>query len=222
MPKAIETLNSDLDTLYAPTGTIGYLILLNNTLTTGLSFTVNTGTEELTTSAAHNLVTGSRVRVASTGVAPTPLNTATDYYAIVVSGTVIKLATTLANALADTAINLTDSGSGTLTLNEQILNQTDSLAVLINHELSHADYTRKAITDIGAAASGQKTFTATYTANAPNGNMTWRHRLIIKGGSATIGNTTGTKDEFFNEGSEQTLLQGQSTPLNIVFRHQQG
>lgn len=50
---------------------------------------------------------------------PSPLVAATDYFVIQTSGSTIKLATSLANAQAGTAIDLTTAGSGTITLTVQ-------------------------------------------------------------------------------------------------------
>lgn len=61
-------------------------------------------------------VTGMKVRATTTGVLPTGLAALTDYFVIRVSATTIKLAATLANAVAGTAIDLTAQGSGTHTL----------------------------------------------------------------------------------------------------------
>lgn len=62
---------------------------------------------------------GDRVEVASTGSLPSGLSAATAYYVIPyqVKGTPrFKLATSLANAMAKTAINITSAGSGTITI----------------------------------------------------------------------------------------------------------
>lgn len=61
-------------------------------------------------------ITGMKARVSTTGVLPTGLVAATDYFVIRASATTIKLASTLANALAGTAIDITAAGSGTHTL----------------------------------------------------------------------------------------------------------
>lgn len=82
---------------------------------------VNTGTEEITVTSANNLYNGARVVLTTSGSAPGGLTAGTTYFVINtntdgIGGTVIKLATTLANALTGTAINLTSGGSGTHTL----------------------------------------------------------------------------------------------------------
>lgn len=61
-------------------------------------------------------LTGMVVRATTSGTLPAPLAINTNYFVIRVSATTIKLATTLANALVGTAINLTTAGTGNLTL----------------------------------------------------------------------------------------------------------
>ena len=66
---------------------------------------------------AHGLSTGDGpFTLTTTGVLPTGLATATDYYAIVVDTDHLLLAASRADALASTEIVLTDAGSGTHTL----------------------------------------------------------------------------------------------------------
>lgn len=63
-------------------------------------------------SVNHGLITGDRILVTEDGTLPAPLVTATQYWIIKSSADLIKLATTHANALAGTAINLTTAGVG--------------------------------------------------------------------------------------------------------------
>lgn len=77
---------------------------------------VDTGTDELTLTA-HAYQTGDGpVRLTTTGVLPAPLSAAIDYWVIKSGANAIKLATSLVNANADVAINLTDVGSGVHTV----------------------------------------------------------------------------------------------------------
>ncbi len=74
--------------------------------------------DTLTFGAAHGLETGDGpVRVSGAGL-PTGLSAGTDYYVVKVSATVIKLATSLTNALAGTIIDLTTDGSAAQTLSD--------------------------------------------------------------------------------------------------------
>lgn len=61
--------------------------------------------------ATHGYTTGWAMTLTSTGTPPAPLAASTVYYVISVSAGVIKLATTYENAIAGTAINLTDAGT---------------------------------------------------------------------------------------------------------------
>lgn len=91
-----------------------------NTLSQSDTFTADASTDVCTwTSTANipsNILTGTRVRLTTTTTLPGGLATATDYYVIKVSDTTFKLATTYANAVAGTAINITDAGTGTHTV----------------------------------------------------------------------------------------------------------
>lgn len=80
---------------------------------------VNTGTNEITFTAPHLLLTGDgflAVYSPDGGTLPAPLVGVTNYWAIRISDTVVKLATSSTNAMAGTAIDLTTAGSGTLWL----------------------------------------------------------------------------------------------------------
>lgn len=66
---------------------------------------------------AYNLLDRTRVRLTTSGTLPAGLATATDYYIIKVSDTRCKFASSYSNAVAGTAINITDAGTGTHTIN---------------------------------------------------------------------------------------------------------
>jgi len=82
-----------------------------------------------TASIPSNLLTGTRVRLTTTTTLPAPLATATDYYLIKVDDLTFKLATTYANAIAGTQINITDAGTGTHTLNWLLPRYTNGAGV---------------------------------------------------------------------------------------------
>jgi len=91
-----------------------------NTLGQSDTFTADASTDVCTwTSTANfpsNILTGTRVRLTTTTTLPAGLATATDYYVIRVTDSTFKLATSYANAIAGTAINITDAGTGTHTM----------------------------------------------------------------------------------------------------------
>jgi hypothetical protein len=69
----------------------------------------------LSVAAGHGFRTGDRLLVTEVGTLPSGLTTATQYFAIATSTTLFKLATTHANALAGTAIDLADDGTASNT-----------------------------------------------------------------------------------------------------------
>lgn len=79
-------------------------------LATGANPEVNTADDEITI-PTHGLTTGMLGRLTTTGTLPAGLSLATDYFIIVVDANTIQLATTLANAQAGTAVDITDQGS---------------------------------------------------------------------------------------------------------------
>lgn len=79
--------------------------------------TVDTGTDKLT-QADSGLVLdwGDGVRFTSTGTLPTGISAGVTYYVIPTDGGALKIASSVANAFAGTAINITTAGTGTLTV----------------------------------------------------------------------------------------------------------
>jgi len=101
---------------------------LTNTLGITNNFTADAGTD-LLTHTFYNLFPYTRVRLTTSGTLPAGLATATDYYVIKVSDTTCKLATSYANAVAGTAINITDAGTGTHTINTLLPRYTSGAGV---------------------------------------------------------------------------------------------
>jgi hypothetical protein len=94
-----------------------------NTITTlgqSETFTADASTDTCTyTTTANfpsNILLGTKIRFSTTTTLPAPLATATDYYFIKASDSTFKVATSYANAIAGTAINITDAGTGTHTI----------------------------------------------------------------------------------------------------------
>jgi hypothetical protein len=108
-------------------------VTTNTISTRTATFTADAGTDVCThtstTSIPSNILTGTRCRCTTTTTLPAGLATATDYYFIRVSDTTYKLATSYANAIAGTAINITDAGTGTHTLNWLLPRYTNGAGV---------------------------------------------------------------------------------------------
>jgi hypothetical protein len=80
------------------------------------TFTANAGTDVMTTPSGSLPITGIPVILTTTGTLPAGLTTGTIYYVINASATTFKLATNSDNAFTGTAIDITDTGTGTHTV----------------------------------------------------------------------------------------------------------
>ena len=209
------------DRMIPSTGTIGHLTLIDNVLLTSAAFTADASTDVLTFSVATKLVTGSRIRVNSTFTLPGGALSNTDYYVIRLSATTIRLAATLANSLAGTALNLTDSGAGVLTANEQALTVNDSLAAIVAHEIiSAAISPRRAITDVGVSTivngDAQKTPWITSIVNSTNANIAFGYKLVVFGGTGAVGDSS--VNTFMLQQEALTIASGAANYVSITFR----
>jgi hypothetical protein len=119
-----------------------------NTLSESDTFTADAGTDICThTSTANypsNILTGTRVRLTTTTTLPAGLALATDYYVIRLSDTTFKLATSYANAIAGTQIDITSAGTGTHTMSRLLSRYTNGAGV-------NAIFFNPASTAMGAA-----------------------------------------------------------------------
>lgn len=162
-----------------------------NTLSQSDTFTADAGTDVCTyTSTANipsNILTGTRVRLTTTTL-PAGLATATDYYVIRVSNSTFKLATSYANAVAGTQINITDAGTGTHTITWLLPRYTNGAGL-------NAMFFNPAATALGAATpnlslgytnSTQTASRATPTV-LPVGKTAASNSLILYSGASGAG-----------------------------------
>lgn len=115
----------DLQAYYRLSGT--------NVTGTGSRTCINSNTFTASSSSGllltytNDFNTFSKVRFTTSGTLPTGLSLATDYWTIRVSTTTCRVATSLANAIAGTAISFTDAGTGTHTMTMQIPRYQDGV-----------------------------------------------------------------------------------------------
>ncbi len=135
-----------------------------NTLGYGDTFTADAGTDVITmtstTNIPSNILTGTRVRLTTTTTLPGGLATGTDYYVIKVTDSTFKLATSYANAVAGTAINITDAGTGTHTMSRLLPRYTNGAGL-------NAIFFNPASTALGAATPN---LSLVYTNSAQTGS----------------------------------------------------
>ena len=109
----VEAVNNHVTNIVNPTVILPYV-----GGTPSAAFTVNASSNELTHSSALRLGALMRVRFTTTGTLPAPLATGTDYFVTVISSTVCKVSTSVANAVKITPVfvDISDTGTGTHTM----------------------------------------------------------------------------------------------------------
>lgn len=163
-----------------------------NTLGQSDTFTADTGTDTMTyTSTANipsNILTGTRVRLTTTTTLPAPLATATDYYVIKVTDSTFQLATSYANAIAGTEIDITTTGTGTHTITWLLPRYTNGAGVqaIIFNPNSTALGAATPNMSLGYTNSVQATGRATPTV-LPIGKTAASNSLIIYTGATGAG-----------------------------------
>jgi hypothetical protein len=107
-------LTGQIQTLWNSLNLAGSLVVGGQPLSfNGLTFTANAATDQLT-APAHGLSTGDGpVRLVVNGALAGGLAVFTNYWVIAIDANTLKLATSFANALVGTAIDITSAGSGT-------------------------------------------------------------------------------------------------------------
>lgn len=99
-----------------------------NTLVAFSEFTADASTDVITHTNI-NLMNLSTIQVSTTTTLPAGLAAATDYFVIKLTDTTCKLATSYANAVAGTAIDITSAGTGTHTINTLLPRYTNGAGV---------------------------------------------------------------------------------------------
>lgn len=97
----------------------------SRTLINTNTFTADAGTDLIT--YTNDFKTLTKVRLTTTGTLPAGLSLATDYWLSRASATTAKICSSLANAIADTGIDITSTGSGTHTLTIQMPRATSGV-----------------------------------------------------------------------------------------------
>lgn len=88
---------------------------INVTVATPAAVTFTAAVTDICTAVAHGYATGLRAAATTTGTLPAGLS-AINYWIIKIDADTFKLATSAANALAGTAVDITDTGTGVHTL----------------------------------------------------------------------------------------------------------
>lgn len=163
-----------------------------NTLGYGDTFTADASTDIITmtstTNKPSNILTGTRVQLTTTTTLPGGLALATNYYVIKVSDSTFKLATSYANAVAGTAINITDAGTGTHTMSRLLPRYTNGAGVQAVFFNSNATALGAATPNLslGYTNSSQTASRATPTV-LPVGKTAASNSLVLYSGASGAG-----------------------------------
>ena len=118
------------------------------------TFTADASTDEITlTDTETTIATGDGVNLTTTGTLPAGLALATTYYWIRTGPTSAKLATSYANSLAKTAIDITGAGTGTHTVNH-----VDQARYTANGSVDTASKPKDILSSLLTAAAGILTY----------------------------------------------------------------
>lgn len=153
------------------------------------AFTADAGTDVCTATDTILTLTGTEVTFTTTNTLPTGLSTSTTYYLIYQSTTTFKVASSLANALAGTAIDITGAGSGTHTVHVSTKFQplpydvdlVESVSVLV----SDTTYTPD---PVASADEWEKLQYSTYTSDIPEKWYVRDGKIALWPRPATSGN----------------------------------
>ncbi len=144
----------------------------------------------------------SKVRFTTTTTLPTGLTAGTDYWLIRVSATTARVATTLANAIAGTAIAFTDAGTGTHTVTLRWPRYTDGAGVQAYMFNSNA-------TALGAGTPNLTLPSYTNAAGTAS-------RATPSTPSAPIGKTAASNSHILYSGATGTGKMGPFLPLQAT------
>jgi len=140
------------------------------------------------TGIASNLLTGTRVRLTTTTTLPAGLSLATDYYVIKIDDSTCYLATSYANAIAGTRVDITSTGTGTHTMSWLLPRYTNGAGVQAVFFNSNATALGAATPNLslGYTNSAQATTRATPTV-LPVGKTAASNSLVLYSGASGAG-----------------------------------
>jgi len=134
----------------------GVVAAITNSAPVAAAFTA--AISDVCTSVAHGFLTGLKVQLTTTTTLPAGLSLATDYWVIKLTADTFKLAASLADALAGTAVNITDTGTGTHTITPAVIG---GASVKLQGSMDDTTYV-----DLPLKASGDATKSANITSTA--------------------------------------------------------
>lgn len=162
------------------------------TNSTPSAHTFTCAASDICTWTAHGMLTGLKVQVSTTTTLPAGLSASTDYYVIKLSANTFSLATSLVNAQAGTAIDITDAGTGTHTITPTAL---AGASVKLQRSMDNSNWS-----DVPIKATGDATKSASITASGvfmlSDDNMAYnyiRTYYTLTAGQLSVSNIGATR-----------------------------
>lgn len=202
-----------------------YLVLLEDPSLTSLQISVSGST--VTVPSGHPFANGSRVLVSSTGTLPAPLANATVYRAISVGATSLQLSTEADYnyaAKTGTAIAFTSAGTGTISIAGAQFTAADHFTAIVKHEAEYGGISARPTVTLTTPSITRESgvlvtsfASASITIDPPSSQIQFRSAAIIRGGSATIGNSGGVITALYDHETTVTIPVGSPNPATLIF-----
>ena len=153
-----------------------------------LAYTAVTVGDNTITSAAHGMVVGLKGRFTTTTTLPTGLSAGVDYYVIPTSANKFQVATSLVNASAGVAVDLTSVGTGTHTFTATALSGT------ITPQMSN-DVTNLGWVDDTANAVNLSSAGAAFLTKPTYQCQSWRLKVAITAGQISCASVANAETD---------------------------
>jgi len=172
---------------------------------TSTTFTADAASDVCTaaSSLASSNFTSQAVKFTSSGTLPAGLTANVTYFLIYVSATTFKVATTIANANAGTAINITDAGTGTHTITP-----------LLPGTIRHYAYDPRASTVFAIDSYGR----VWYDVGNGSAHLLWNSALDTGSGTTALSGADGNGIAVFrvSDGSATYLFAFRNANIDVV------
>lgn len=205
-----------------------YVALITSALFTASGVTFTNGSPNIDVSG-HDLVVGCQIKFSTTGTLPGSVNSATTYWVVSVATNTIQVSLTKDG----TPITHTGSGTGTHSVLEQEPIVTTSngrsamqipTAALVRHEVSsYNSSARQLLPTIPGAVIDYATnqvstvpatdVTVTFATAAP---VTYRYVAVIRDGTATRGDATGTVVALYKLANDTSTGASQTIGFDVA------
>lgn len=223
MATNLQVLSDRLAAQYPTSGTAFHVALLMDIRST-FTLTANASTDVLTTSVNHDYIAGLPITFSGSSL-PAPLTSTAIYYVRDVTANTFKVAATSGGA----AIDLTTGGTGIITVSDTVLDElTNDLSFWIRKEIANYYGTaRQVFTPVAPTMDTvnklAKIEVTTYFNNtAGSQGIVFNKALLIRGGNATRGNTTGQFDSYWSFTGSQTIAAGENRGIKIPLELKNG